>query len=350
MGGALAVVAAAGPEVVTAESLAAATVAADAGLAASAGALAGDVFAGGAGLAGAGDIVTAAELGSQAFPLTAGGVQAGIDWGALGSAAKTGLNVLSTANTVNNLLNSGGGGSSGQRSGAMPTSTSSSSLGGVSGTSGASPKNASATGARTTETDAQGMPILALPQLYNTLTPDNALLDKVIAAEGQAPSYYKYGASDASQSPLSWIEKQHQDEQQAAQEENAQPAYKNATLEAEKSAAQDASDLLRSSGLASKQGYKSGGEAEHVPEFITGKTGHYVEGAGDGQSDSIPAMLADGEYVFDADTVAALGNGSNKAGAEALDKMRQNIRKHKRAASTKRIPPPAKSPLEYLKG
>jgi hypothetical protein len=98
-----------------------------------------------------------------------------------------------------------------------------------------------------------------------------------------------------------------------------------------------------------KRYYAKGGDT-HVPEFITGKTGFYVEGAGDGQSDSIPAMLADGEYVFDADTVAALGNGSNKAGAAMLDKMRQRIRKHKRSASHKNIPPKAKSPLEYLKG
>jgi hypothetical protein len=88
----------------------------------------------------------------------------------------------------------------------------------------------------------------------------------------------------------------------------------------------------------------------HVPEFKTGTTGHYVKGRGDGQSDDIPAMLADGEYVFDADTVAALGNGSSDAGAKVLDKMRQNIRKHKRSAPPDKIPPKAKSPLEYLKG
>jgi hypothetical protein len=89
---------------------------------------------------------------------------------------------------------------------------------------------------------------------------------------------------------------------------------------------------------------------EHVPEFKTGTTGHYVKGRGDGQSDDIPAMLADGEYVFDADTVAALGNGSSDAGAKVLDKMRENIRKHKRSAPVDKIPPKAKSPLEYLKG
>ena len=107
--------------------------------------------------------------------------------------------------------------------------------------------------------------------------------------------------------------------------------------------------------VSSSQDYKKGGlthlsSSEHVPEFITGATGHYVKGRGDGQSDEIPAMLADGEYVFDADTVAALGNGSSDAGAKRLDEMRQSIRKHKRSAPIDKIPPKAKSPLEYLKG
>lgn len=104
------------------------------------------------------------------------------------------------------------------------------------------------------------------------------------------------------------------------------------------------------SNSAAPQGYKRGGLAHHQPEFITGATGHYVKGKGDGQSDDIPAMLADGEYVFDADTVAALGNGSSDAGAQRLDEMRKAIRKHKRSAPVDKNPPKAKSPLEYLKG
>jgi len=102
------------------------------------------------------------------------------------------------------------------------------------------------------------------------------------------------------------------------------------------------------SGATNPYGLKDGGQP-HVPQFKTGTTGHYVQGEGDGQSDDIPAMLADGEYVFDADTVAALGNGSNKAGALQLDRMRQEIRKHKRSAHHNKIPPKAKSPLEYMK-
>ena len=79
------------------------------------------------------------------------------------------------------------------------------------------------------------------------------------------------------------------------------------------------------------------------------RQGAAVSGEGDGQSDDIPAMLADGEYVFDSDVVAALGNGSNKAGAKVLDKFREAIRSHKRSAPIGKIPPKAKSPLAYLK-
>jgi hypothetical protein len=79
------------------------------------------------------------------------------------------------------------------------------------------------------------------------------------------------------------------------------------------------------------------------------RAGSRVTGEGDGQSDDIPAMLADGEYVFDADTVAQLGNGSSKAGSDMLDKFREEIRAHKRSAPVNKIPPASKSPLQYLK-
>lgn len=76
----------------------------------------------------------------------------------------------------------------------------------------------------------------------------------------------------------------------------------------------------------------------------------YVQGGTSGQSDKIPALLSDGEYVFDADAVSALGDGNNAAGAAALDQMRQNIRKHKRSAPPTKIPPKAKKPEQYMKG
>jgi hypothetical protein len=135
----------------------------------------------------------------------------------------------------------------------------------------------------------------------------------------------------------------------------------------------------------------------HKPEFITGQTGHYAQGRGTGQSDDIPAVLHDGDYVVDADTVAAFGDGSSKAGAGALeqfrrsipehrsgggqpipaqiadgeyvlpagfvtslgrgsnkngakmlDAMREQIRAHKRSAPDTKIPPKARSPLQYM--
>lgn len=154
---------------------------------------------------------------------------------------------------------------------------------------------------------------------------------------------------------------------------------------------------LAAGGLPSK--YTEAAPKGHKPEFITGLTGYYAQGKGTGQSDDIPAMLHDGDYVADADLVAALGDGSSKAGAEALEKfrrqiphqqsaeggavvpakiadgeyvfpasfvtaigrgdnkagaklldaMREEIRAHKRSAPTSKIPPKAKSPLDYLK-
>jgi hypothetical protein len=76
-----------------------------------------------------------------------------------------------------------------------------------------------------------------------------------------------------------------------------------------------------------------------------------IGGGADGRSDDVDALLSDGEYVFDAETVALLGNGSSEAGADRLERMRAEIRKHKGQHLSKgKISPDAKSPLEYLKG
>lgn len=80
------------------------------------------------------------------------------------------------------------------------------------------------------------------------------------------------------------------------------------------------------------------------------KHGKHVAGEGDGQSDDIPAWLADGEFVFPADVVSALGNGSTKAGTDKLYDMMHSIREHARSTKPKDLPPPAKkSPLDYLR-
>lgn len=77
----------------------------------------------------------------------------------------------------------------------------------------------------------------------------------------------------------------------------------------------------------------------------------FAQGAGSGRADTIDAKLSDGEYVIDAETVAMLGDGSNKEGAKRLDMMRENIRSHKGKALAKgKFSPNAKSPLSYLKG
>lgn len=151
-------------------------------------------------------------------------------------------------------------------------------------------------------------------------------------------------------------------------------------------------------GLPTK--YEEAAPKGHNPEFITGLTGYYAGGRGTGQSDDIPAMLHDGDYVIDAEAVSAFGDGSSKAGnevlmhfmrqipheksvgegkpvpakiadgevvlpesfvtalgggdnkrgAQMLDAMRQRLREHKRSAPNSKIPPKAKSPLDYLKG
>ena len=70
--------------------------------------------------------------------------------------------------------------------------------------------------------------------------------------------------------------------------------------------------------------------------------GGYLDGQGDGMSDSIPATiegkqparLADGEFVVPADVVSHLGNGSSKAGSKRLYAMLDKVR-HARTGNKK---------------
>jgi hypothetical protein len=98
---------------------------------------------------------------------------------------------------------------------------------------------------------------------------------------------------------------------------------------------------------------KSGGALGALPRNdgrLDFRHGAHVAGEGDGQSDDIKAMLADGEFVFPADVVSALGNGSTKAGSDKLYEMMHSIRARARSKKPKDLPPPAlKSPLDYLK-
>jgi hypothetical protein len=82
-----------------------------------------------------------------------------------------------------------------------------------------------------------------------------------------------------------------------------------------------------------------------------GTVARLMRGGGTGRDDTIPARLSDGEYVMDAETVAMLGDGSTRAGAQKLDRMREELRRHKgRALSRGKFSPNARSPLAYLKG
>lgn len=75
----------------------------------------------------------------------------------------------------------------------------------------------------------------------------------------------------------------------------------------------------------------------------------YINGAGDGMSDSVPAVisnrqparLADGEFVIPADVVSHLGNGSSKAGAKQLYSMMDRVRQARtgRVSQGKQIRP-----------
>lgn len=93
-------------------------------------------------------------------------------------------------------------------------------------------------------------------------------------------------------------------------------------------------------------GYNEGGD-------VYAAAGRYLEGPGDGMSDSItaqidhgggktqPARLARGEFVVPADVVSDLGNGSSNAGAQKLYDMMKKIRKARHGTSKQ--PPAVKS-------
>ena len=94
-----------------------------------------------------------------------------------------------------------------------------------------------------------------------------------------------------------------------------------------------------------------GGMAVYAEGGLPSAESFAVDGPGTGRSDSIPAKLSDGEYVMDAETVALLGDGSSKAGADALDKMRVNIRKQKgKNLAQGKFSVKAKAPEAYMTG
>ena len=74
-----------------------------------------------------------------------------------------------------------------------------------------------------------------------------------------------------------------------------------------------------------------------------------VKGIGSGQEDKIPAWLSDGEYVWSAQDVADLGDGSTDEGVRRLDKMRQMVRKGAGRKDVKKIAKPQRGIEDMLK-
>jgi hypothetical protein len=102
---------------------------------------------------------------------------------------------------------------------------------------------------------------------------------------------------------------------------------------------------------------KDGGEVEddmvkHLMEYRR-SGGHQgpgqVKGVGSGQEDLIPAWLSDGEYVWSAQDVADLGDGSTDEGVRRLDKMRQMVRKQAGRKDVKKIAKPQRGIDTMLK-
>jgi hypothetical protein len=116
------------------------------------------------------------------------------------------------------------------------------------------------------------------------------------------------------------------------------------------------STVVGSSGSDTVQGGASGGSVDDIfvgyneGGDVYAAAGRYLEGPGDGMSDSItaqidhgggktqPARLARGEFVVPADVVSDLGNGSSNAGAQKLYDMMKKIRKARHGTSKQ---PPA---------
>jgi hypothetical protein len=102
------------------------------------------------------------------------------------------------------------------------------------------------------------------------------------------------------------LEEKHQTSQQDDEEDEEEP--------------DDEEEEIQTSPQAEEAGFSEGGGL--------------LRGPGTGQSDEIegttpsgrPVLLSDGEYVIDAPTVAALGDGSTDAGARRLDALRKQIR------------------------
>ena len=97
--------------------------------------------------------------------------------------------------------------------------------------------------------------------------------------------------------------------------------------------------------------YAEGGEIEMEPEGALAQAfAGGITGSDGGQSDLLTIRVSPGEYVMDAESVSALGDGNTEAGIAKLDELRERLRAEKRSASIDEIPPQAQGPLSYMQG
>lgn len=90
-----------------------------------------------------------------------------------------------------------------------------------------------------------------------------------------------------------------------------------------------------------------GGEHQWFKPMAEG--GHVHGALPGGQDDVVPIMGAPGEYMLDAHTVSALGDGNTEAGVRKLDEFRRSLREHK-SGNQGGIPPRSLSIQDYMRG
>jgi hypothetical protein len=121
----------------------------------------------------------------------------------------------------------------------------------------------------------------------------------------------------------------------------ANPGYENYGIN-------DQGQFFGTRTIADGPAMAEGGEVDddmvrHLIEYRKGG-GHMgpgqVKGIGSGQEDKIPAWLSDGEYVWSAQDVSDLGDGSNAEGVRRLDRMRKMVRQRAGRKDVKKIAKP----------
>lgn len=147
----------------------------------------------------------------------------------------------------------------------------------------------------------------------------------------ESRSYYRYGAQSGQQPGQPPM-------QGAPPPGNMPPMSGRPPMAPPGMSARPLPPMTRAMGGLAMYGFQSGGSPRQL-----------VRGPGTGRSDDIPAVLSDGEYVIDAESVALLGDGSTDEGARKLDELRKKLRMHKGKQLAKgQFSSAAKNPEEYL--